>query len=58
MKPLLKAALAGALLLPLAACFSYSEVPVNRPQPVVVNPPPPGSGAVVVQPGTAPATTY
>lgn len=51
MRPLLHAAIAAALLAPLAGCFSYHEVPAPQPQPpVVVTTPPPSSGSVVVTP--------
>jgi len=48
-KTVSRVVLLAALGLPLAACFSYTEVP-KQPAPIVVAPPPPPSGSVVVQP--------
>ncbi|CAH2604023.1 exported protein of unknown function [Rhodovastum atsumiense] len=54
MTTLLRAALLGTCLLPLAACFTYREVPVQEPAPVVITPPPAGSAPILVRPGTTP----
>jgi hypothetical protein len=40
------------MLLPVAACYEYREVPVSDSRPVVVTPPPAQSGTVVVTPRT------
>ncbi len=52
-----RVAATAALALPLAGCFSYTEVPATRPAPVVVQqpppPPPPGYSTTVVQPTPA-----
>jgi hypothetical protein len=49
---LTRVAAIAALALPLAGCFSYTEVPARAPAPVVVQqpPPPPPYGTTVYRP--------
>jgi PBP1b-binding outer membrane lipoprotein LpoB len=49
---LTRVAAIAALALPLAGCFSYTEVPARAPAPVVVQQPP-SSTTTVVRPAPA-----